>query len=246
MRSSRSWITGAAIALLTCGSPVMGAEIIVDEFSEATPIRSAGEQFPAGQAPSGVAWQVVKGRASSDGELGGGGAIGCLTFDRKSETQVKIPFGPIQANTAAEVKFALKQWDGAGAQTGFYVLIELGCEEINKSYRVLLSIAPGYYGTPDGGMTGVGITDSVGTVPGAPGAHFPNGPEGQRFHDLSLRFDPSEGISVYLNSDLIATLENRDELPKVDYFTLSNKGNSDGNHLSWQMTRFSVDAVLVQ
>ncbi len=244
-----SWMSvfrNSLLALVFIAIPVMGEEIITDDFSTSFKVTESGGSFDPGLSKAGTKWLVEHGKAASDGTpLPFESPAGQLVLDRTKGTKVRIDFGSVKNDTAAKVSFQLRQWDGSGPSTAYFVAMTIGCKELGAEYAIMISLSPAYFGT-EGGFSGVGIRDSGGAHGGLADAQFPNGASGQAFHDVTIQFDPAEGVSVLLDDQLVASHKNTDGLPRVDYFTLSNEGNADGKNLSWLMDNFSVEATLTE
>lgn len=225
----------------------LAEEIINDDFSQTVGPTIEKGTFPPLFSKVGTKWIVEKGKISTDGTpLPHDPSPGQLAFDRSATSQIRIDFGSVSASTPAKISFDLRQWDGADSSTGWYMVVTVGDSTTGQNYRILMSLGSNFYGARGGGMSGVGITDATGRVQGGkPGAHLPTLTDGQAFHNVSITFDPNDGIAVYFDDEEVATMDNREGLTKVDYFTISNEGKAAGHHLSWFMDNFSVDAVPV-
>lgn len=233
--------------ILTYGFLLEGAcaeEIIADDFSTSSTVTESGQAFAPSFSKAGTTWLVESGRVSSNGTpLPYETPSGQLVLDRSQKTKVKIDFGNVAADTAAKISFQLRNWDGAGASTAFFFNMTIGCKQLGMGYSVLMSLSPNYYGTKNG-TSGIGIIDSGGAHGGVADAHFPVNAEGQNFHDVTIEFDPENGVSVFLDGELVAAHGNTGGLPKVDYLTLGNEGKEKGGNLSWLVDNFSVEASL--
>lgn len=219
-------------------------EIITDDFSTSSVVTESGSSFPPTFSKAGTKWLVESGKVASDGtSLPFESPTGQLVLDRTQKTKVRIDFGSVVNDTPSKVSFQLRQWDGAGPSSAFFFAIGIGCKELGSEYSIMLSLSPAYFGT-GGGTSGVGVVDSGGAHGGVADAHFPNGADGQAFHDITVEFDPAIGLSVTIDGELVASHKNTDGLPKVDYVTLSNEGNAKGANLGWFVDNFSVEASL--
>lgn len=243
-RSLRTASLGCSLAMWwTAFLPA--EEIIVDDFSQTVGPTLEKGTFPPLFSKAGTKWIVEKGKVSTDGTpLPYDSSPGQLAFDRSTASQIRIDFGPVSASSPAKIGFDIRQWDGADSSTGWYLVVTVGDSTTGQSYRILMSLGSSFYGARGGGMSGIGITDSSGRVQGGkPEAHLPSQAEGQAFHNISLTFDPDNGIAVLLDDEEIASMDNKEGLTKIDYFTISNEGKASGHHLNWFMDNFSVEAT---
>jgi len=231
------------LLLLALGETKARAEeIISDEFSTSSSVTEEGGTFEPNFSKAGTKWQVLTGQVSSDGSIPSHhNPAGQLAFAKAKKTKILIEFGSVKDDTPASVAFQLRHWDGADANTSYFVTIGVGSKELGAEYSITLSLGSNYFRAKGGGMSGVGISDRSGAHAGEVDARFPDGAIGQSFHDIVVKFDPAEGTMVYLDEQLVGSLGNTEGASKIDYFSISNGGSE---RLSWLVDNFVVEAML--
>ena len=211
------------IAMFATAASSSATEIIRDlYFYGGTPPYTVGQSFAPDYSAAGTSWTVTSGSVNffndfaAQPSLNGGG--------------MSISFGNVAANTAATVSFKLGNINGTGGS--YRTSFALTDSTSGLSYVQFATPNAGYYGT-----SGFSSYDNSGNlIAGKSGAAIPT----SGWDLMEFDFDPSTGVTLTQNGNLVASWANFSSLSKVDTFSFSVL-----NDAPFGIYDVTVDATLV-